>query len=89
MVLEKVVVVVGDSRSKVKEVASKFRASLADVEVVEGIGRKDPTVLELLRKRVPILSVVIVLGRDEYEEEVIWQCWTHRWSGVAITWSRY
>lgn len=87
--MERLVIVVGDSRSKVREVAQKFRASLADTEVVEGVGRKDPTVLDLLRRKVPVMSVVIVLGRDEYEEEVIWQCWTHRWSGAAITWSRY
>jgi len=91
MVLRRIVVV-GDRREKVKEVAEKFSSRVgSDVEVVTGIGRKDATALEALKCRnvVPVMSVVIVIDRTDIDEQVVWQCWTHRWDGTAITWAMY
>ena len=86
------IVVVGDRREKVREAAEKFVSLAGDsIEVVTGIGRKDAAALEALKSRnvVPVLSVVIVIDRTDIDEQVVWQCWTHRWDGTAITWALY
>lgn len=81
--------VVGEVQRKVDEVAAEIRNR--GVEVTKGYGRKDPTAVNAITnaRTLEIAAVVIVCPRD-VDEEIRWQCWTHRCkSGIALTWVYY
>ena len=78
--------VVGEVQRKVDEVAAEIRNR--GVEVTKGYGRKDPGAIRAITdaRALQIAAVVIVCPRD-VDEEIRWQCWSHRCKGgIALTW---
>lgn len=82
------VLCVGDVQRQVDKIAKILRER--GNEVTCGYGRKDKRALDLLEhpQRAELSAILVVIERGtDPDDEIRWQCWTHRAKGkLAVMW---